>query len=62
MIDTQDAVMTIDEVADYLKLPKSTVYKLAQKGELPGRKIGRRWRFSRAQLEQWLREQYPVLK
>lgn len=49
-----EAVMTIDEVSQYLKLAKSTVYKLAQDGVLPGRKIGGAWRFSRKGLEEWL--------
>lgn len=49
-----EAVMTIDEVSQYLKLAKSTIYKLAQDGALPGRKIGGTWRFSRKGLEEWL--------
>ena len=41
-------VMTLDEVADYLRIPRSTVYKLAREGRIPGQKIGRQWRFRRA--------------
>jgi excisionase family DNA binding protein len=40
MNDTEDAVMTVQEVSQYLRLAESTVYKLAQEGKLPGRKIG----------------------
>lgn len=47
-------VMTVAEVAAFLRLAESTVYKLAQDGELPGRKIGGTWRFSRKGLEDWL--------
>ncbi|MFZ0547289.1 MAG: helix-turn-helix domain-containing protein, partial [Candidatus Promineifilaceae bacterium] len=43
-------IMTIREVADYLRMGESTVYRLANKGKLPGRKIGGGWRFSRKEL------------
>jgi len=38
----------------YLQLPRSTVYKLAQEGRIPGQKVGRHWRFHRPTIEQWL--------
>lgn len=40
-------ILTIDELAGYHKIPKSTVYKLAQEGSIPGQKVGRHWRFRR---------------
>ena len=49
-----DAVFTIDELAVYLKLPKRTLYKLAQEGSVPGHKVGRHWRFHRATIDHWL--------
>ena len=49
-----DAVMTVNEVAKYLKLTESTIYRLARAGELPGRKVGGVWRFSREALDKWL--------
>lgn len=49
-----DAVFTIDELVIYLKLPKSTIYKLAQEGEIPGHKVGRHWRFRRDTIDRWL--------
>ncbi len=48
-------VLTIDDLAEYLKISKSTLYKLAQDGALPGQKIGRHWRFHREAVDQWLR-------
>lgn len=54
MPNTPDAVMTIDELAEYLKLSKSTLYKLCQAGKIPGQKIGRHWRFRRAVIDRWL--------
>jgi excisionase family DNA binding protein len=49
--------MTAGEIAEYLRLPRSTVYKLAQEGRLPGFKVGRLWRFRREAVMQWVREQ-----
>ena len=51
-----DSVMTIDELSEYLKVAKSTLYKLAQEGKLPGQKVGRHWRFHKAVIDQWLGE------
>jgi len=48
-------VLTIEDLAEYLKISKSTLYKLAQEGALPGQKIGRHWRFHRAAVDEWLR-------
>lgn len=50
----EDAVMTVKEVSAYLRLAESTVYKLAQEGQLPGRKVGGAWRFSRKEIKRWL--------
>ena len=47
-------VMTLNEVAEYLRIPRSTVYKLVQEGRIPGQKVGRQWRFHRAVVEKWL--------
>ena len=38
-------IMTVEEVAAYLKLSKITVYKLVKKGQLPGFRVGNSWRF-----------------
>ena len=45
-------IMTVDEVADYLKLSKITVYKLTQKGEIPGFRIGSSWRYNRDKIDE----------
>jgi len=47
-------VMTVDEVAEYLRIPRSSLYKLAQQGRIPCQKVGRHWRFRREALERWL--------
>lgn len=56
MTDESDTVLTIDELARYLKVSKSTLYKLCQAGQVPGRKIGRHWRFSRTVIDEWLKQ------
>jgi excisionase family DNA binding protein len=60
MVEKPGDVMNIDELAEYLKLPKSTVYKLAQGGKVPGRKAGRQWRFHKEAIDRWLSEN-PVV-
>ena len=47
-------VMTLYEVAKYLKLHRMTVYKLVREGKIPALKVGGQWRFSRLRLEAWL--------
>jgi len=50
-------VMTIDDLASYLQLSKSSLYKLAQAGKVPGQKIGKHWRFHKEVIDGWLKEQ-----
>lgn len=50
----EDKLFTIDEVVKYLKIPKSTIYKLSQKKDLPSLKIGKQLRFRKASLDIWL--------
>jgi len=51
---TRDEVMTAREVAELLKMPVSTIYQLARRGELPASRPGRTWRFLRPRLEDLL--------
>ncbi|MGH2372166.1 MAG: helix-turn-helix domain-containing protein [bacterium] len=50
----QPTILTVQEVAAYLRLHAVTVYRMAQNGELPAFRVGRRWRFRRDQIEQWV--------
>ncbi|MEW6233569.1 MAG: response regulator [Chloroflexota bacterium] len=50
-------MLTIKELAAYMKMNQQTVYRLAQKGEIPGVKIGGSWRFKREIIDQWLTEE-----
>ena len=47
-------VMTIDELAVYLKIPRSTLYKLVREGQIPRQKVGRHWRFRKETIDRWL--------
>jgi len=47
-------VLTIDQVAELLETDAQTIAAMAEKGELPGRKIGDQWRFRRAAVLDWL--------
>ena len=52
----EDDILTIEEVAKYLRVSERTVYDWAQKGEIPAGKIGTVWRFKRAEIEKWVNE------
>jgi excisionase family DNA binding protein len=49
--------LTAEEVAEYLRLPLSTVYKLAQDKRLPGFKVGKHWRFRKDTIQKWITDQ-----
>lgn len=50
-------ILTIREVAEYLKLAEKTVYRLVAEGKIPGFKVGGAWRFRKAEIEQWITHQ-----
>ena len=52
-------VMTVEEVAEYLRIPRSSLYKLAQEGRIPCQKVGRHWRFRREAVDRWLDARPP---
>jgi excisionase family DNA binding protein len=47
--------MTVPEVSEYLRLATITVYRLAEKRDLPGFKAGGQWRFIKSEIDQWLK-------
>ncbi|MGI1678076.1 MAG: helix-turn-helix domain-containing protein [Cellvibrionaceae bacterium] len=49
-----DEILTLKEVADYLKLAEKTAYRLAAEGKLPGFKVGGSWRFKQSDIESWI--------
>ncbi len=52
----RDEVLTIGEVAAWLRFSEAVIYRMAQKGKIPARKVGRGWRFFRGELEQFIKE------
>ena len=50
-------VMTVEEVAGYLKMKVVTIYKHAQEGKLPGFKVGSKWRFKKETIDEWIERQ-----
>jgi PTS system nitrogen regulatory IIA component len=51
-----DEILTIEEVAKYLRVSDRTVYEWAQKGEIPAGKIGTVWRFKKSEIERWVND------
>lgn len=47
-------LLTLSEVSTFLKVPKSTIYKLARERRLPGHKVGKHWRFVHEEIEAWV--------
>lgn len=54
MADEFPLVLTIDEASHYLRIPLSSLYKLAQEGKIPCQKVGRHWRFRKEAIDRWL--------
>jgi excisionase family DNA binding protein len=51
------SAMTVREVASHLNVAEKTIYRLAQKGDLPGFKVAGAWRFRREDLDKWIEAQ-----
>ncbi len=54
-----DKWLTLDELAEYLKLSRTKLYRMAQKGKIPASKIGAQWRFNRKEIDDWVTSQRP---
>ncbi len=52
----EDDILTIEEVAKYLRVSERTVYDWAQKGDIPAGKIGTVWRFKKSEIEKWVND------
>jgi len=52
--------LTLDELAKYLKLSRTKLYKMAQEAKIPASKIGSQWRFNRQEVDDWVTSQRPV--
>ena len=56
----QSKWLTIDELAEYLKMGRTKLYRMAQDGEIPASKVGNQWRFDREEIDQWMKSQRPT--
>jgi excisionase family DNA binding protein len=52
-MEDSDKIMTLEEVADYLRLKPQTIYTWAQEKKIPAAKIGREWRFKKSIIDKW---------
>jgi excisionase family DNA binding protein len=52
----QENLLTVDQIADYLKVDKFTIYRLVTQRKIPAFKVGYQWRFKREMIEAWLLE------
>ncbi|MBA2459636.1 MAG: helix-turn-helix domain-containing protein [Gemmatimonadales bacterium] len=50
-------ILTLEEVAAYLRLTPQTIYKWAQEKRIPGAKLGKEWRFRKSIIDRWLDDQ-----
>jgi len=54
---TDGEILTLEELHSYLKIPKPTLYALAQAGRIPAAKVGKHWRFRKNDIDEWLNAQ-----
>ncbi|WP_321266027.1 methylation-associated defense system helix-turn-helix domain-containing protein MAD1 [Pseudochrobactrum sp. HB0163] len=52
--NSESGILTIKEVAEYLKVTERTIYRLAAAKKIPGFKLGGTWRFRRSDLDEWI--------
>jgi excisionase family DNA binding protein len=57
-----DDILTIKELAEYLKLNEKTAYRLVSEGKIPGFKVGGSWRFQRAEIQNWIKSKSSEAK
>ena len=54
-MDSYDKWLTINELASYIKISRTKLYGMAQRGQIPAVKIGNQWRFDREEIDQWMK-------
>ncbi len=52
----KDKFLTVKGLCQYLKIPKSTLYMMLGKGQIPAAKVGRQWRFNKDSIDKWMAE------
>ncbi len=56
-IEPEGGIMTVHDIAMYLRLSEAKVYKLAKEGQLPALRVGKSWRFRKDLIDEWMRRQ-----
>lgn len=54
---SKDEILTVRELAEYLKIAEKTAYRFASEGKVPGFKVGSAWRFKKAEIDAWIKRQ-----
>ncbi len=57
-----DKWLTLEQIAEYLQMSTSSIYKMAQAGKIPSYKVGRQWRFKKEEIDKWVAKQKPKRK
>jgi len=52
-VATNPSVMTVTELADYLRIHRTTLYRLLKNGKIPAFRVGSDWRFNKERIDQW---------
>ena len=53
---TDEPLMSVKDLADYLQVDMSTIYIWSQRGQIPAMKVGKMWRYRRSEIEEWLNQ------
>jgi len=54
---TMEKWVTLEQIAEYLQMSTSSIYKMAQAGKIPAYKVGRQWRFKKEEIDRWIKKQ-----
>jgi len=49
-----DKRLTLEQIAEYLQMSESSIYKMAQTSKIPAYKVGRQWRFKKEEIDRWI--------
>ena len=55
-------ILSLQELSAYIRIAPSSVYKLVRQGAIPGRKVGKKWRFHKQAIDGWLQGKQPSHK
>ena len=56
-VGSDAAIMTVHDVAEYLRLSEAKVYKMANEGHVPALRMGKSWRFKKELIDEWIRRE-----